>query len=116
MWNPSKPDEHNGGRKDIEETLDAVIELLNNRLMARHHAGELDAAELVRIASIVLCEAAAIVLFQNEALSRSDLVVDATVEAFCKMFAKKAKIYAELERLELGQIGNKTQGSAWDGE
>ena len=91
-----------------------VLEHINTTLIPRHHAGELDAADVIFVASTALCEAAASVLFQNRLASDDDAVQRVT-KGFCEMFERKAEQVVQYERLTQDQpTAQDSNTSVWD--
>ena len=104
-------------RAEVSTLFEHILEHINNTLIPRHRAGEMDATDLVYIASTALCEAAVSVLFQNPMVS-DDGAVQKVTKGFCEMFERKATQMVKHARQHLGQQAAQEHQdhdvSAWD--
>ena len=104
-------------RAEVSTLFEHILEHINNTLIPRHRAGEIDAADLVYIASTALCEAAVSVLFQNP-IASNDGAVQKVTKSFCELFERKATQMVKHERQHLGQQAAQEHQdhdvSAWD--
>ena len=102
-------------RAEANTLFEHVLEHINTTLIPRHHAGELDAADVVFVASIALCEAAASVLFQNR-LANNDAAVQRITKGFCEMFERKAEQVVKYERFTTQDhpVAQDNNTSGWD--
>lgn len=102
----------------VDELHDAVIELINEQVTRKHHAGDFDAGSLVYITTTALADAITNIMFTQVPLEQySEEQHERLLNSFCKMLRDKANTIVEYRKAHGGRkigISTTTSDSLWD--